>query len=193
MSAAKLAHKKTVAKSAAVKNPGKPLDVSLDELQFDERNPRLPEELADRSQDNLLVYITTEYHPLEIAKSISAHGYFPSEPLIVIKSDSKYVSVEGNRRLAALKLLSSPALAATLNLPDADEWAEAAEGAQLPEKIPCILASSRDQVAPIIGYRHISGIEPWDPWAKARFLATLIDDSKLSFEKAASGCRSRAA
>jgi hypothetical protein len=33
----------------------------------------------------------------------------------------------------------------------------------------------RDAVAPIIGYRHISGIEPWDPYAKARFIAGLID------------------
>ena len=67
MSAAKLAHKKTAAKSATFKAPGKPLDVGLDKLLFDESNPRLPEELTDRSQGNLLAYIAMEYHPLEIA------------------------------------------------------------------------------------------------------------------------------
>jgi len=166
--------------------PGKSVDLKLGDLLFDDHNPRLPEELTNRTPDSLLADIAAEYHPIEIARSISAHGYFPSEPLIVIQSGNKYIAVEGNRRLAALRLLQNPADAARLNLADAEEWAEIAEGAQLPKDIPCILAPSRKQVAPIIGYRHISGIEPWDPWAKARFLATLVDEGKLSFDKAAS-------
>jgi hypothetical protein len=36
-------------------------------------------------------------------------------------------------------------------------------------------------VAPIVGYRHISGIEEWDPDAKARFIAHLVDDQAQSF------------
>ena len=72
MSAAKSAQKKAVPKPVSAKVPGTAIDVDLDELLFDERNPRLPEELTDRTQDNLLAYIAREYHPLEIAKSVSA-------------------------------------------------------------------------------------------------------------------------
>lgn len=165
---------------------GHAIDVSLGDLLFDRLNPRLPEELTDRSPDSLLRYIATEYHPIEIARSIAAHGYFPSEPLIVLQQGGGYVAVEGNRRLAALKLLKKPEDAARLELPDSEEWHDIAEHADVPEQIPCILAASRGLVAPIIGYRHISGIEPWDPWAKARFLAGLVDADRLSFEKAAS-------
>jgi hypothetical protein len=42
------------------------------------------------------------------------------------------------------------------------------------------------EVAPVLGYRHISGIEPWDPWAKARFIATVIEEQGKTFEETAS-------
>lgn len=41
--------------------------------------------------------------------------------------------------------------------------------------MPVVIAESRAEVAPIIGYRHISGIEPWDAFAKARFIAFIVD------------------
>jgi hypothetical protein len=50
-----------------------------------------------------------------------------------------------------------------------------ADKTALPEKIPVVIASDRTQVAPVIGYRHISGIEPWEPHEKARFIASLVE------------------
>lgn len=152
------------------------------ELMLDPLNPRLPEELQDADQDDLLTYIAEEYEPIEIAWSIASHGYFPSEPVIVVRENNRWVVVEGNRRVTALKLLSSPETAARLGL-DEDEWQGVASSGSAPKTIPVIIASSRQKVAPIIGYRHISGIEPWDPWAKARFLATLVDEQGLSFDE----------
>jgi len=38
---------------------------------------------------------------------------------------------------------------------------------------------------PIIGFRHIAGIEPWEPWAKARFIARQIEEENLTFEETA--------
>ncbi len=45
-----------------------------------------------------------------MAKSIVLRGYFPNEPLLAIKEKDRYVVVEGNRRLAALKALREPGL-----------------------------------------------------------------------------------
>jgi len=126
-------------------------------------------------QNALLVYILYTYDAIGVARSIARHGYFESEPLIVIPDDhGAYFVVEGNRRLVALKILADPTLAEGLD--DADEWRELAEAATLPGLVPIVVARDRREVVPIIGYRHISGIEPWEPYAKARFIASLVDD-----------------
>jgi hypothetical protein len=160
-------------------------DLRIDKLLLDEKNPRLPEELTDRSPDSLANHLANEYNTVEVARSIAEHGFFDSEPLIVVKEKQGVIVVEGNRRLCALKLLSDSALRARLDLEEADEWEELAERVELEETVPVRIATSRQAVAPIIGYRHISGIEPWDPWAKARFLANQIEVEGLSFDETA--------
>jgi hypothetical protein len=155
------------------------LDVGA--LRLDEKNPRLPEEEQSGTQDDLLRFIATEYSPMEIARSIATHGFFISEPLIVIKDNDEYIVVEGNRRLAALQLLADPSKAVELELDDAADWMSISKSVALPTQIPVVVAPSRKAVAPIVGYRHISGIEPWDPYAKARFVAGLVDSEKRTF------------
>ena len=158
-----------------------PATLPIDKLILDVQNPRLPESLQDGAQDELLVFITETYNAIEIARSIASHGYFPSEPLIVVGQDSgDYVVVEGNRRLVALKLLANPDL--LIRGDDIGEWRALAESVNLPPEVPVVIASDRQAVVPIIGYRHISGIEPWEPYQKARFIADLVDRDSLDFE-----------
>jgi ParB-like nuclease domain len=171
---------------AATTVGGKSAELPISSLLLDEQNPRLPETEQSGTQDDLLRYIAKEYGPIEIAKSIASHGFFQSEPLIVVKDGTSYIVVEGNRRLAALLLLSRPGRAKELDLQDAEEWETLGKSVVLPKDIPVVVAPSRRSVAPIIGYRHISGIEPWDPYAKARYLASLIDKENHSFDDAAS-------
>src|SRR5688500_6205004 len=147
-----------------------PVRLRLDQLQLDSENPRLPEEAPT---DELAIerYIAETYDVIELGRSMSAHGYFSSEPVIAIQPDphiESYVVVEGNRRLVAARLLRDATRAAGLD--EEDEWQElAANAVDLGDEIPVVIAPTRDAVAPIIGYRHISGIEPWDPYQKARF------------------------
>jgi len=156
-------------------------------LRLDPRNPRLPEGMSgqETSQSQLIEFVANEYDSITIARSIAIHGFFQSEPLIATCSGDECVVVEGNRRLAALKLLGDESLRAELDLEDAEEWDELAEDAQIPERIPAVVVDDRRRVAPIVGYRHISGIEKWDPWAKARFIASLLENEDLEFEEAA--------
>lgn len=160
-------------------------DLPIADLLLDPHNARLPEEMQSADQDKLLKFIAEQYDAIWIARSIASHGYFPSEPLIVVPTERKFIVVEGNRRLAAVKLLRDEGLQAELDLDDADDWDELAESSQIPDTVPVVVVDDRRSVAPIIGYRHISGIEPWDPWAKARFIATLLDDEGLDFDEAA--------
>jgi hypothetical protein len=165
-------------------NIGEPREIPLEQLQLDPENPRLPEDEKGGSQQELAAYILEEYEPIVIARSIGRYGFFSSEPLIVIEGDKQdgkqmFWVVEGNRRLTALRLLSDADLRTALEADD--EWDELAEAAELPDAVPTVISPSREMVAPIVGYRHISGIEEWDPDAKARFVAHLVDDQGKSF------------
>ena len=169
---------------AMPKSLGKPDELPIHQLRLDPLNPRLPEAYQGASEVQLLEYIAEAYNAIEVARSIALHGYFHSEPLIVINAtDDSYIVVEGNRRLVALRVLVEPTLSDQLD--DAEEWRALASAANLPERIPVVIAPSRQSVAPIIGYRHISGIEPWEPYAQARFIASLVDNESLGFQDVA--------
>jgi len=178
-------------KAAALRMTAMPGTIAA--LLLDKKNPRLPETLTDRTQPRLTEHIANEYNTIDVARSIVEHGYFDSEPLVAVKSGDDLVVVEGNRRLAALKVLSDAALRKAIQLDDAEEWEELAESATLDAEVPLYVARNRRDVAPIIGFRHISGIEPWDPWAQARFIASQIEDEGLSFDETARIVGERAA
>jgi hypothetical protein len=133
-----------------------------------------------------LRYIARRHDALTIAESIAEFGFFPSEPLIVIteEDEERLLVAEGNRRLAALRGLTDLALRETFTNPQ--RWNAAADQAGLtPElTVPVIRATSRDAARPLIGYRHVAGIQKWDSYPKARFVAQMIDDG-MSFEEAA--------
>ena len=100
-----------------------------------------------------------------------------------MEENGEVVVVEGNRRLTALKLLTEPE---SRSLVEDDEWERLSAEVKLPKMgIPVVRAESRDAVAPIIGYRHIAGIQEWDPYPKAQFITQLIDTEKKSFSEVA--------
>jgi len=160
---------------------------SLRGLRPDPRNPRISPRLLPKSgtDDDLLRYIARHHDALTVAESIAEFGYFPSEPLIVVKERGRtaLTVVEGNRRLAAMRGLTDAALRETFT--NRQRWTAAAKKADLSKavKVPVILAESRDAARPLIGYRHVAGIQKWDAYPKARFVAQMVDEG-LSFEEA---------
>ena len=159
--------------------------LAIADLRLDGENPRLPETSKPDSQPKLANYIANEYNTLDVARSISEHGYFDGEPLIAVKTGARHVVVEGNRRLTALKLLTDDAFRSGLELDEQEEWDRLAADNDLGDDVDVVVAANRAEVDPIIGYRHIAGIEPWDPWAKARFIARQIEGEGKSFADAA--------
>lgn len=160
-----------------------PVEKKVDNLLLDGKNPRIPEEKQSLSQDELMIFVAEEYNSIAIAHSIADHQYFSAEPLIAIPAKEKeyFIVVEGNRRLAALKLLLHPELRAKLS--DRTEWDEISTK-NIPQQVPVIIVKNRREVAPIIGYRHISGIQPWDAYSKARYIAAQIEGG-LNFNQTA--------
>src|ERR1700709_512381 len=74
------------------------------DLRFDVRNPRLSED-EDVSQEDLLKRLWRDFAVDELALSIAANGFFPHEPLFAAEEEGELIVVEGNRRLAAVRLL----------------------------------------------------------------------------------------
>ena len=161
---------------------------AVSDLKLDPWNPRLPEvlDVDPGDPDGLTIYVAVEYDSLRIARSISEFGYFPTEPPICVDDDGKVVVVEGNRRVAALKILLSDDLKKHSALPAKDTWRKLSRSNVIPAELPVLIVSSRHALAPLIAYRHISGIEAWEPWAQARFVANLVDHENVTFKRASS-------
>lgn len=165
-------------------------------LHLDNQNPRLPEDEIGRKEEEILDTLLLKFELDIIYESIIANGYFSEEPLILApinlpskfknvnqtnkklweeytkhlnKEKTSFTVVEGNRRLAAIKLILNKSLRKKYNLDDWEEPSEAIKESL--KKIPVIIYSDREKVVPYLGVRHIAGIKKWDPYAKARYVA----------------------
>lgn len=152
-------------------------EVKIADLILDEENPRLPESIV-RDQQSMLDYIAETTAIEELMVAIGENGYFPGEPLIVVpstKQKNKYVVVEGNRRLTALKLLQDPANCTK----PGQRIKDIAENAKnRPKVIPVVIRNTRSEVLPYLGFRHITGVKQWEPLAKARYIEQLFQLTK---------------
>ncbi len=163
------------------------LYAKLDELYLDPMNPRLGRNNTgpDVSQAKVLD-LMKDWTLDELAVSfLEGGGFWTHEALLVAKEKlygkTRLVVIEGNRRLAALKLLYG----ALHGKPDSQKWREIARGAKpspsLFTEIPYLEVDSRRDVEAFLGFRHVTGIKQWDPAEKAEFIAKLIDERGMDY------------
>lgn len=160
---------------------------TLDKLFLDPRNPRLGRHdvAANLSQSEILERMRG-WALSELAVSFLESGFWTQEPLVVVEEELQrrrcLVVVEGNRRLAALKLLDQ-ARVSDLATPAWKEIAGSGRARQFErlKLIPYVLADSRADVQAYLGFRHVSGIKEWAPAEKAQFIAHLIEDAGLNY------------
>lgn len=162
---------------------GQPVcEIPVEHLRLDPENPRLRLP-PQASQDKILLQLYEEHRLEELMSSLIANGYFDEEPLVAVPGRSKgtWIIVEGNRRLAALKLLTDDKLAARLRvrgIPDA----QPSQIDRLRE-VPVKVYAQRADVLPYLGFRHITGIKEWDAASKARYVFQLHHDSGLTLSE----------
>ncbi|ALE91174.1 hypothetical protein AOC05_00350 [Arthrobacter alpinus] len=152
-------------------------NVSVHGLLLDPENPRLASPEYDQTKIVKILYFQESLE--ELALSFQRNGYFEEEPLVTIDgSDDTLIVVEGNRRLATLKLLLSPELLLEIG-GDSSNWPELTEEQRLRlEVVPTVKYRNRESVAPYLGFRHITGARTWKPLQKARFVAKLVEDGR---------------
>ena len=148
------------------------IDVDVNKLVFDTDNPRFPSTEKGKSDDEIIKWMLENERVIELMASIGEKGYFPGEPLLVTDLKGKYLVVEGNRRLTALKLLLNPSRALTKKK-SVQETVENAT--HRPASVPAIVFPNREEILKYLGYRHITGVQEWGALEKSRYLRQLFD------------------
>lgn len=152
--------------------------VGVDRLLLDPSNPRLTALVPGADQDEILRELYKRYDLSDLLESLARNGYFDEEPLIAVPAiadqpDGPLTVVEGNRRLAAVKLLLLERARQTVGARDVPEPAPEIRARLDP--IPVKLYAKRDDVVPYLGVRHIAGVKEWDALAKARYIKSLVE------------------
>ena len=144
-------------------------------LHLDSKNPRLQQAGHDADESEVLEILWREYSVDEVAMSIAENGFFPHEPLFVTEEDSRLVVIEGNRRLAAVRLLCDPDLREQLRATGLPKIAEreADELRTLP-----VIRCQRQDVWQYVGFKHVNGPQVWNSLAKAEYIAWVRNDLK---------------
>lgn len=138
-------------------------------LHMDLRNPRAgADQFTD--EDAAISSLIASADLDEIVRSIQSAGWIDYEPLIVEKASNTVL--EGNRRLAAIRLMSDPALRVKLdyNLPE-DVGSNVA-----PETVRVRFVADRKEARSFIAFKHINGPAKWDAFAKARYAKEWLDE-----------------
>src|SRR5450755_1735892 len=155
----------------------KPL--KIDSLDLDLGNPRIVR--ATDQRDAMQKILKEQGAKLvNLAESIAANGLNPMDRFLVVRSDkaSKFIVLEGNRRVLAMKLLKSAPLVNDLEMSDAFRKRLLAAGATFKlanvEPLDCFEVADRAEGIEWIIRRHTGenagrGIVDWSGLAAARF------------------------
>lgn len=172
--------RKNAAQTAAVAaaESTKVVKIRTVDLQFDPDNPRFYR-LNDASNvGDVIEEMLDKEGAQNLMLSIGQKGYFEGEPLLVVSNDGQapFTVVEGNRRLAAVKLLNGEIPPPTRRRSSINQIRAEAASQNFPTILPCLVYRNRRDVLRYLGYRHITGIQEWDALSKARYLADLRDE-----------------
>jgi hypothetical protein len=161
-------------------------------LELDLENPRLQTgtEIVAKTERDVIESLSEIAALDELVTSICTNRYLNLEPLIVLgkSASGPFTVLEGNRRLAAIKLILDPSLAEEV-------------GISLPARIPAGVIASfqnilvhrvkrRQDSREFIGFKHINGPQRWDAYAKAKYVTEWYksesdDEGGISIEEIA--------
>ncbi len=137
---------------------------SPDKLDFDASNPRFGGLMENRGQEEIQkALLEAPYFATELVDSLLKNGFIDYEPLVVKRAGKRFIVVEGNRRLAAIReILAHP---------------EKYEGkTEDLKKIPMLVfpdkpdEQQKSEMRVYLGVRHLLGFREWPALSKALFL-----------------------
>lgn len=148
------------------------MNAKVRSLLLDVENPRFEPVSNQREAVNALLG-GDPHKLLALAADIVAQGGLnPAEPIYVSDLGSGLVVLEGNRRVAALKLLADPSLCDDAQV--RKQLSDIAKGQAIPDSVTCTEFADREAAHHWLELRHTGnnggvGVEPWNASQKARF------------------------
>jgi hypothetical protein len=156
--------------------------MSPDSLYLDDKNPRMAGAAEGQSQEEIIEFLWREMAVAEIALSIRQNGFFQHEPLFATREGGRLVVIEGNRRLAAVKLLCDAKLRERVKATDLPAISEQLRG-QL--KFLPVIVCKRENIWQYVGFKHINGPQAWESYSKAKYISWVHNDLHQSLESIA--------
>lgn len=163
-------------------------DVPLISLFLDPNNPRfvgpnwqrVEDDQIDSGpvQENARMLLIKSYGVDKLRMNMEVNGYLPIDRVIVRKfKDEKFVVLEGNRRICAAKML------ARIGMDGAEVCEEVLASVRA---IPCLeyVGTETDAAWIFQGLRHITGINEWSAYNKARLLVEQMEQEHLNLTEA---------
>jgi hypothetical protein len=162
--------------------------IEVEQLLLDPDNPRLESIDTEANQEDLVRAMWREMAVSEVALSIAENGFFREEPLFAIPapkgfaarektlagdlSKPRYIVVEGNRRLTAVKLLTDDGLRVRVRATDLPKIS-AGRRSEL-RALPLSLYPNKEALWEYFGFRHVNGPKEWDSLSKAAYIAHVV-------------------
>jgi hypothetical protein len=166
-----------------------PTDIPIEKIFLDPNNPRfvgltsifVPDDrISDSSiQANALATLEKYFAVDRIRMNMAVNGYLPIDRIVVrpFGDQGNFVVLEGNRRIAAAK-----------GMPTHTDDGKPLDPrvVESTKTIPALLYSGDDQDAAWLfqGIRHISGINDWSAYNKARLLVEQMEKDDLNLTSA---------
>ena len=148
-------------------------EVAVTDLSLDAENIRL--EVKDKSQDALITDLFINEKAMQVLKSIVENGLFPDEIPITIKENGRHVTIEGNRRVAALKVMLNPALLGTQKA----HVVKILRNIDPIKKIEVLVAPNRSEANKLLANKHTKVTrKPWKPLRQAYFYHAQLEKGK---------------
>lgn len=163
--------------------------IDANDLLLDDSNPRFGMQHAGRGQVELLDHIVATFGIDDVLSSLAVNGYFEAEPLVCRRQpDARtYVVVEGNRRLAACLILLEDGRARNQPRRKSQYVARWHRHHRPPiNPIPALVFEADEQQETMLAYlgvRHIRSAKAWDSYAKAAWVAKVVESDELSVKQ----------
>jgi hypothetical protein len=169
--------------------------IPIDQLFLDPNNPRFsversaapvrPSKVADAAVQDKTFNIIMNHGVDDLRNSILRNGFLPLDRIVVQHVQGvqdAYVAVEGNRRLAALRLLRSQIESGLIGEDEfADDYLDTLLKRTAEIEVLVYSGTESDIAWMLQGIRHISGIRDWDAAQRAKLISVLVEDKGMKF------------
>jgi hypothetical protein len=166
------------------------IDVKVDDILLDEGNPRIR---AGRNQEDCIERMLSESRKREqmykLMKSIAEEGLSTAQILVTSSKEQKgkVIVKDGNRRIAALKLLNKSSLCKDVELRSKIQSIVEANKQNIPDKVDCLYSDNDRAIANEVLQLHsgaLGGIGQLDWSAYLRTIYLLNNDFSAEYKRA---------